>query len=266
MPCIRFHIGAHKTATTHLQMTLARCRLESGTRHIGLGWLRRTLTSPVRKHRPRLPWHCWYRGTWLFSDENILGTCKEGLALYPDPASALAYFGDCGLRIFLCVRSYDTFLVSAWGERLWHHRFEPFRAELPQRRWTHVVSDIRAKLPDVPVHVWRYEDYRQSAREIAQYFAGGAIAAFGPELEADPKSGFSAEAVEQMDRYRGSRLGKTRIHRLRERYPVGERFERYDPWSAEQKAQLRRMYAEDVERLGEMAEIWRPDPVIQSPR
>lgn len=47
----RFHIGAQKTATTHLQMTLRRCELAPGTRYMPLKRLRRLLTSRVRKGR-----------------------------------------------------------------------------------------------------------------------------------------------------------------------------------------------------------------------
>lgn len=258
MTCIRFHIGAHKTATTHLQMTLAGCRLDKGTRYFDLRWLRRSLTSPVRKGRPRLSWHRWYGGTWLFSDENILGTTRTALRMYPDPARALRYFNDTDLRIFLCVRCYDTFLASAYGERLWRHRFRPFRESIPERRWPDVVRDLRRELPEVPVHVWRYEDYRHHARAIVQYYAGDAVTAFGAEPPADPKSGFSARAVSELARSPTSRPGKARIRQVRRQYPVSDACPRFDPWSVEQKQRLREMYADDLVALEGLAEIWKP--------
>ncbi|MBI3155074.1 MAG: hypothetical protein HYZ20_06670 [Burkholderiales bacterium] len=258
MTAIRFHIGAHKTATTHLQLTLAHCRLAPGTRYVPLGWLRRTLTSPVRHGRPHLPWQRWYGGTWLFSDENILGTTAQGLKLYPDPARALRHFADTGLSVFLCVRRYDEFLVSAWGERLWHHGFEPFAAELPARRWTDLVRDLRRDLRGVPVHVWRYEDYRIHAQSIAQHYAGGAIEAFGAPLAQDPKSGFSARAVQELADRGSRRVGKRELLALRAAHPVRTASERYDPWSAAQKDALAAMYDEDLASLRRMAELWLP--------
>ncbi len=255
---IRFHIGAHKTATTHLQMTLARCRLAAGTRYVPLKRLRRLLTSRVRKGRLIVPWHRWFSGTWLFSDENILGTTANGLRMYPHPAAALKYFSDCDLSVFLCVRSYDSFLPSAWGERLWHHEFQPFEPEMPRRRWTDVVDDLRAALPGVPIHVWRYEDYRVHAEAIARYYADGAIERFPPLRQSQPKSGFSARAVAELERHAGSKIGKQRLESVRERFPVGDEYPRFDPWSDEQRDTLRQMYSEDIRTLQERVDVWEP--------
>jgi hypothetical protein len=255
---IRFHIGAHKTATTHLQLTLARCTFQPGTRYVPLKRLRVTLISPVRKGRPRIPWHRWYDGTWLFSDENILGTTANSLLMYPDPARDLRYFLDCELSIFLCVRRYDTFLASAYGERLWHHRYRPFDAALPRRRWPDVVADLQRGLPGVPIHVWPYEHYRGHAEALAQYYAGGAIAGFGPPLAQDPKSGFSAAAVAAMAQFSERRPRKREVLALRARHPVGPGSPGYDPWSAEQKAELAAMYEEDLARIARDATLWLP--------
>lgn len=258
MSRIRFHIGAHKTATTHLQLTLARCRLAPGTRYVPLKRLRRTLISPVRKGRPRLPWHRWYGGTWLFSDENVLGTTEQALMLYPDPAHALRYFLDSGLSIFLCVRRYDSFLASAYGERLWRHPFRPFVPEMPSRRWPDVVRDLQQTLPGAPVFVWCYEDYGDHARAIAQFYADGSIQAFGAELEEQPKTGFSARAVAELARFTDSRPSKSQVLELRRRFPVGPDHPRFDPWTPAQRRELATMYEQDLRVLVEMARLWRP--------
>lgn len=258
MTQIRFHIGAHKTATTHLQLTLAGCSFAPGTRYVPLKRLRLTLVSLVRRGRPRLPWHRWYSGTWLFSDENILGTTANSLLMYPDPARHLGYFRDCELSIFLCVRSYDTFLASAYGERLWRHPYQPFPAEPPARRWTDVVADLQRGLPGVPIHCWRYEDYRDHAQEIARYYAGGAITGFGPPLREDPKSGFSAQAVEALARFSRRRPRKSEVLAIRDRFPIGPDSPRFDPWTEAARTRLREQYATDLETLAGRVELWRP--------
>lgn len=261
MTAIRFHIGAHKTATTHLQMTLSGCSFQSGTRYVPLKRLRLTLISAVRKGRPRLPWHRWYDGTWLFSDENILGTTENALRMYADPGRALRYFLDCQLSVFLCVRRYDTFLASAYGERLWRHPYRPFDAALPVRRWPDIVRDLQRDLPGVPIHIWRYEDYRENSRRIAQCYAGEAITAFGAPLKQDPKSGFSGRAVTEMARLGAGRPRKAQVLQLRDRYPISQENPRFDPWSRDQQAELQEMYAEDLAVLDGIAELWSPcDP------
>jgi hypothetical protein len=263
MTRIRFHIGAHKTATTHFQMTLARCRLAAGTRYVPLKRLRRLLTSRVRKGRLILPWHRWYRGTWLFSDENILGTTANALEMYPQPASALHYFADCDLTIFLCVRSYETFLPSAWGERLWHHPVRPFRPELPRRRWTDLVTELQDALPGVPIRVWCYEDYRTHSEDIISDYAGGAVERFPASSGSRPKSGFSGRAVKELERYAGTKVGKRRLLSIRERYPLGDDHPPFDPWSGDQRRALAEMYAEDLAALRERVTLWQPhDPLV----
>lgn len=258
MTRIRFHIGAHKTATTHLQMTLSGCSFAAGTRYVPLKRLRMTLTSPVRKRRPRLPWHRWHAGTWLFSDENILGTTENALRMYPDPAHALRYFLDCELSIFICVRRYDTFLASAYGERLWRHPFRPFAAEPPSRRWPDIIRDLHRDLPGAPVHAWRYEDYREHARPIMEFYAGGAITAFGAPLRQDPKSGFSGRAVAELARFGPSRPGKAQVLRIRAAFPIGAEYPRFNPWSGGQQERLREMYEEDLATLEGLVDFWRP--------
>lgn len=258
MTAIRFHIGAHKTATTHLQMTLSRAAFRPGTRYVPLKRLRLTLISAVRKGGARLPWHRWHKGTWLFSDENILGTTENALRMYQNPAHALRYFLDCELSVFLCVRCYDTFLASAYGERLWRHPYRPFAEQLPMRRWPDVVRDLQRDLPGVPIHIWRYEDYRENAREIAQYYAGGAISAFGTSLEKDPKSGFSTRAVAEMARFSDARPRKTQVLQLRDQYPISAEYPRFNPWTAEQQARLREMYGADLVALNDRVQFWRP--------
>jgi hypothetical protein len=261
---IRFHIGAHKTATTHLQLTLAGSRLAPGTRYVPLKRLRVTLISPVRKGRPRLPWHRWYRGTWLFSDENILGTTEQALRLYPDPAKALRYFVDSGLSIFLCVRRYDSFLASAYGERLWRHPFRPFDPVVPVRRWPDVARDLQQALPGTPVFVWRYEDYGEHAKAIAQFYAGGSIEEFGPGLDEQPKTGFSARAVAELARYHSVRPTKAQVLALRQRFPAGDEFPRFDPWTPAQRGELAAMYEQDLHTLEQMVQLWRPAAATSS--
>lgn len=265
MTRIRFHIGAHKTATTHLQMTLASCTFRPGMCYVPLKWLRWTLTSPVRKHRPRLPWHRWYKGTWLFSDENIMGTSASGLRLYPDPARALHYFKDCELSVFLCVRSYDTFLPSAYGEGLWRHPYQPFPDGITARRWIDIVSDLQQALPGTPIHVWCYEDYRAHAQAIARFYADDGIKAFGDPLRQDPKSGFSGRAVKELARFHKRRPRKFEVRRVRDIFPISSEYPRFNPWADEQEAHLRELYRQDLAVLEDLGVLWKPEAPATDP-
>ncbi|HUG98223.1 MAG TPA: hypothetical protein VMQ83_03525 [Gammaproteobacteria bacterium] len=258
MTRIRFHIGAHKTATTHLQMTLAGCRLAAGTRYVPLKRLRMTLTSPVRKRRPHLPWHRWHGGTWLFSDENIMGTTRAALQMYPAPANALRHFLDCELSLFLCVRSYDDFLASAYVEGLRRGPFEPFVAEMPTRRWPDIVRDLLSALPGVPIHVWKYEDYRDNSATIIRHYSGDAILGLGDPPREDPKTGFSGQAVVEMARFAGRLNWKAHVRKLATRFPIGAEYPRFFPWGVEEQGRLREMYAQDLTVIDRLVDLWQP--------
>jgi len=264
MPKIRFHIGAHKTATTHQQQVLGSSSFHPGTRFVPLSLLRRTLTSPVRRSRPHLPWHRWYNGVWLLSDENMLGTTADALAIYPEAAPALRHFLDCDLQVFLSVRRYDNFLASAYGERLWRHPFRPFPGSLPTRRWPDLVRDLQQQVPGVPIAVWQYEHYRQHQSDIMQFYAGQSIECLGKSRDSAPKSAFSTAAVNAMTTFSEIRPRRHQVERIRDRYPVDAQNPPFDPWTPAQRQQLHEWYNEDLLQLAGMVELWQPPAKQQS--
>lgn len=121
-----------------------------------------------------------------------------------------------------------------------------------------MVADLQSDLPGVPIHVWRYEDYRAHSEAILRFYTEDAIERFAPPMQGRPKSGFSGRAVAELERHAGSKVGKRRLRAIRERFPVSREYPRFDPWSEAQKRRLGEMYAEDLAELEQRVDLWQP--------
>ena len=142
----RIHIGAHKTATTHLQDTLELLRSQLSC--AGIDYIPRQLMRSVRIGKK---WRAFRRmplggliGRRVFqralvplmqgpqvvaiSEENLIGTSRGLLTalLYPDAAHRLAPFEALAriskVRVFLSIRRFDEVLPAAYVQTLKERR------------------------------------------------------------------------------------------------------------------------------------------------
>lgn len=127
------------------------------------------------------------------------------------------------------------FHIGAHKTATTHLQMTLRRGELPACRWTDLDDDLQSVLPGIPIHVWRYEDYRQHAEAIIRYYADDAIERFAPPTASRPKSGFPARGVAELQRFASKKVGKRHLHEIRERLPVSDADPRFDPWSEAQK-------------------------------
>ncbi|MEO0682051.1 MAG: hypothetical protein AAF192_16730, partial [Pseudomonadota bacterium] len=137
----RIHLGAHKTATTHLQGALAARRkdlLRAGVEYVPLHRMRKAQVQSLRKRldgegagRPArraaliealLP-NGPRRAAVALSDENLIGIPMTLLrrGLYPKAGRAVRFLSSLAddgaeLRLFLATRSLDTLLPSTYAE------------------------------------------------------------------------------------------------------------------------------------------------------
>ena len=198
----RIHLGAHKTATTHLQQTLQVIRPElirQGTDVIPTEQLRRVMPQHLRRRN----WKLWLGGApmrrdlekalaplrsgpdrVLLSEENFLGHMHEAVALpiYSQAEWRLrglaSLRGRANLQLFLSIRSMDRFLAASYAEALRHFPFQVTLAARKQQilmhppRWVDLVRRIRHAFPGVAIDVWRYEDYQDHAAAITAMVCG----------------------------------------------------------------------------------------------
>ena len=281
----RIHLGAHKTATTHLQETLTLVRdglARRGVDFIPNPLVRETgLAQRLWERRPiaRLPFvgPAHMRDAIgatveplrigpdvvVLSEENVLGRPEHIFAepFYPQVARIVGRLaslaGRAELVLFLSIRSYDTFLPSAWAEHVKHSPpppggFEGMRARLVARppSWHDLVRRLRAAAPAASLRIWRQEDYRANDAAIMAAVCGCPLPPL-PEIS-DPHwtRSPSAAAIAEAERIPPGLPHAERLARVRDIYldsdPGGDRFR---PFSAPERESLRAAYEADLERI-----------------
>jgi len=194
----RIHLGAHKTATTHLQDLLAAMRpalAEQGVDFLPHPQIRDVLRPTWQRGRRPIPLRMRAAARGLgrlrggpprvaLSEENLLGYPHDAFSdpVYPH-AGWLRRFRrltrGAERALFLSIRSYDGFLVSAFYE---HMRFAPnagallaaMRARLRARppSWPDLLARLRRIFPGSPFRIWRYEDYARAPLPIVNAYLG----------------------------------------------------------------------------------------------
>lgn len=280
-----FHVGAHKTATTHVQDTLERVRDE--LRSAGICYLtldeireRRPLTLPdvasarlpllrsiARRYAARTHWlrtldtDC---RTVLISEEKILGK-MPGLfdaVTYPNLERNLADLQQLvqyqPARFFLSIRSFATILPSTYGQlarygRAYPGMFDAIRERTlaTPPRWKHLVDRMVRVVGEGKLRVWRYEDYADAHEPFLSALCGGAIQRFpllpAPERTRSP----SLPTILELEKIPEA-LRKPRDQRM----AAGERIcardastERFQPFSEAERRVLDGVYRDDVDGI-----------------
>ena len=199
---LHFHIGAHKTATTHVQDTLNEIHSEllENTinfipRHIVRPRLSQVDPDRIRSLKYRLLFGQLKRNvikktlfpdlpldeTIIISDENILGTIVDGLSTkpYEDLDRKLDFIRHLSkeflIKIFFSIRSFDEVLPGAYITAL---RFYPKEAIIAKEKllydleneifpsWVDVIGRLKLALPKIGFKIWTQEDYRNHSNQI----------------------------------------------------------------------------------------------------
>lgn len=196
------HLGAHKTASTHLQLAMGRARtalagqgvamfLPDDLRRRGLRLADCLSAEPEdRSHSAviRQAFAKAARGArqMLISEENILGSAHQPAMIrearfYPDAGRRLARLRGLlptgHVTLALALRDPAGFLVSAYSQRLLSGRleaFEHYRAGLDPAAlsWCELVERLRAAMPAAGLALWPYEDYPANARAVLAVLLG----------------------------------------------------------------------------------------------
>ena len=180
----------------------------------------------------------------LVSDENMLGTVRENLRfceLYCGVGERLARYGeafDGRIRhVLLNIRAFDSYWASAMGFGLTRGREMPGAAALDRlahspRSWRDVITDVACALPNATLWVAPFET-----------FAGR------PEAQLSAIAGVTAPLHQARERLNAT-LQLPQLRALAQElatdwaFPTGEG--RWQPFSPEQIAVLREVYADDL--------------------
>jgi len=280
-PAVTIHIGAHKTASTHLQKALLAHRDElaaMGCCYIGPDTLRKRHAYPApRKAEDRAPAnpHTLLQALAtarragqrvVLSDENILGRPRppfiaEGSQLYPQAAPRIAHLiSSLGLQnvtLALCLRDPLGFLISAHGHQaLAGHPvcFDAFVDGIDPLalRWPELISRLLGCAGVSHILLWRYEAYPEIAPVLAEQLLGDAracawLGADGPRL-----LGISAQAWQQARALIAedpARDPKKTVKQQMRKFPKSAQYPPLQPFSSAQVAQSRSQYDSDWKQL-----------------
>lgn len=294
-PYIVLHGGFHKTATSHIQSTLARNEKllrRSGVHYVHHRDTRKQLTVPVQCNVYNAIGMDWdpkisdeelraMTGAFfnsitenapkrlILSDENMAGHCghcvKRGV-LYRWRRKLIevfsAQFPSPVAEVHLGLRNYADFFASAYVEYLRSVTGQWFVDESMMRRqvlenmpsWHNVLKSVVTLFPEAKLVVWRYEDFRALNDQILSNLCGPDIDIRGLKAPKDGNkrptaSGRAVAELLQLIHKDGAETALQERLALQERYPRGEEFGVYDPWTRSERAHLTRMYDRDLDDI-----------------
>lgn len=291
------HIGAHKTATTHLQRSLERQQREIRERGIAcliarkirrpdriFAPLFRPEGSTQRKAKALERFREQIKGATklVMSEENISGSFRDGVenyrhGMYPHATERISFFltkADLNnVTLMMSLRDPAAFLSSAYSEMLRSGRwmtFEHFveKVDFSRPAWLPQIQGLTGLNRVRRIIVWRYEDYHDIFDQII-------VALLGPEfretLLPTPKTirpGYSREVVEAiLAEHQKNRIPERedRIIFARETEErISQRPDLTRPayWPADALAAAAASYQREIEQIVDLPKVHmlRPDP------
>jgi hypothetical protein len=274
----RIHIGAHKTATTHVQDTLEAVRRDLGAfgieyvprqeirNHGGFGrlkWWHSFVPDTQKKH-----WTYAYeqsKDVLLFSEERLLGRVS-GLfrsPLYPDLENNMRMIQRLGsnrkITLYMTIRSFESILPSAYAQQIRMGKagriiFDEIKENTFRNPplWSQVIGRILDIFDESQLKIWRYEDYKDHQDVFLSHLCNGTILTFPnippPESTKSP----CAETIRELERIcpeirKDKRAAEaSRICSLA--HGGGDRFQ---PFSAHEVEWLQESYMKDVHFMEE---------------
>jgi hypothetical protein len=282
---IHIHVGVHKTATTYIQGRLGNTMFKlnkSGIGYFPLWKFRASFWKDFASIDPdgfRFEDHLLgffprldgkpdpeaITGI-IISEENLLGQCGTFVntgQLFPTANARLAHLrrllGKHEVTMFCALRSYDTFLASAYCEGLRTNRkyvnFETFRARLDWERlhWPSMVAGFEESLqPDYTV-LWSYETFRAQTEQITAKLAFGIqlspTKAGGDTPTYSSMSQTAIEAIDAVAQRCGDEVAGSLVRTIGEALPKAEGHPSFDPWEAEERKRLQKLYAAHCQEI-----------------
>jgi hypothetical protein len=297
MTTIRLYLGAHKTATTHVQGILIANRellqergvLLTAPRDLRKDWLPRffdaqqtlmqtgripeALARPLRALMPE-------RGDWILTDENIIGIPVE-LArqpgIYPHAgrriATLRALYPEVRMELHFSVRSYDSFYRSMYSEVVRNRGFMPFAKFFDPVRharnsWVAFVEDIAREMPAEDIVLWRFEDFRGVQAQVLRGLSGqedvdSLIAAYGTEVTRPSLSQKTVDILADLAPAIGTAEALRLTEIINRHYAVADGHAPLEVFDAATTARYRQQYVDDMATIAARfpgLRVLRPEP------
>lgn len=285
---ITLHLGAHRTGTTRLQKILddnadllrthglvAFTPVREGKRDVST--IRRPVRHINKSAKATNPFKRYMHGaiavsqiarhlhgspkTILISDEDILGSIvdkKKSIGLYPHAGRVLnllqVIIGRNIETIILGVRSYDTFVVSAYAMAAVYGKHFPRFDEIRnayvnfESGWFDLVQTIKQTFPWATVRIWTFEEC--SVDRQLDILVGSEIAS---QMEYDANRRVNPSPSEEAINYaRTSDRNQYTPDAILKKYGG---LTKWDPLTHDEKARLAQRYRQDLECIRGIADL-----------
>jgi len=275
---IKLYIGAHKTATTHIQSILEynqtilnsnQIKL-STPKNLRVSWLKNfldyshkgntTLMKELQVEAPK-------EGIWILSDENIVGTpyefmiSKEGM--YPNIKKRLEslreLFPNAKIELFFAIRSYDMFYRSTYLEVVRNRGYIPFEEYYNEEKfnnnsWKTVIQMFTEVIPQENITLWLYEDIKRIMPKIMNSITGldnyEAFILNYPIKETRPSlSKKSLNVLTSLHPVLTQQESKRITEEINKKYPIGEKYSKFIAFNLERSQKFQEKYREDIKYI-----------------
>lgn len=283
MTKIKLYLGAHKTATTHLQGILLGNRAEllaggvtlSAPQDVRKSWLPGffkaqkllvetgqipdEVAAPLRELMPK-------RGNWILTEENIIGIPAD-LArqpgIYPLAGARVKtlrhLFPEAELKFYFSVRSYDSFYRSMYSEVIRNRGFMPFGAFYNTKRfarnsWLTMMAEVAEVIAPENIVLWRFEDFRAVmpqalARLTDRDDTDEMTARYAPETTRPSLSQKTVDILSDLAPAIGVREALRLTEMINRHYAVADGHTPLSVFDAATTARLQQKYAEDMAEI-----------------
>lgn len=257
------HIGAHKTATTHIQAILDGSEFQPGTRNIPRSKFKIDVTRDLNANKLKaFPDYMQEEAHLIISDENLSGIKPgDGLNMYRRIGKNMSYFSEFSGRVHLCVRNYVEFFPSTWIQGTRFGLSTPFPKDDQPRSWVDVLRDVEENLPNFQIEVWDYDDFKKDVNFYVKHISNNSIkgepvspnGVTHPSPSATALDAFLASA-EFLDRRRRNIV----LDRLIKLFPISDENGKFQPYSDAEKRALDARYQRELEVIEARYGLVRP--------
>ena len=284
---VSLHLGAHKTASTHLQKSLARngdLLAQNAIRYFGPKFLRHKEHAFLdlfalraegeaignRSGPEQIEWLADGAKQVVLSEENILGPVFNKLnsgVLYPQADLRIERFTETisphPVTVFIAIREPAKWLASLYSQRVIGgdlRSFEEFVGDnTPELlKWSNLIERL-AKIPgERQIFVWRKEDYPEVAAPVLRRMIGWRLGPLLERVEGRVNAGLSSAAIEKLVEWGNQgRDGNAKewAKELRKTFGGSNVRNVFDPWAVDTKEKSAIAYDEDVARIERMGQV-----------
>ncbi|MEA2047497.1 MAG: hypothetical protein U9O64_03520 [Campylobacterota bacterium] len=271
---IKLYIGAHKTATTHIQSVL-----EANEELLMKNSIR---VSTPNRLRPK--WiqlfmeYCHHnrvsnkeellalsptRGTWIFSEENFVGNSYElsqASTLYPNILMRLkcfvALYPKAKIELYFSIRSYETFYRSTYLEVVRNRGYLPFNHYYKEtlfqsKSWVNVIEMFSQVIPQENITLWCYEEIHHLMPEIINLMtelnnAKKLIKNYPIIKTRESLSQKSLEVLASLSSAMSQEESKKIVEVINNKYPLSDKYPKFIAFDTEKAEQFRIKYQQDI--------------------